>query len=56
MVVYTFNPSIEDRVMQISDFKVNLQSKFTSSEGIGKQKAGDNVIKQREACSRSSKQ
>jgi len=37
--------------MQISEFKVNLQSEFQDSparlcEGVGKQRAGDNVIEQ----------
>jgi hypothetical protein len=33
MVVHAFNPSIiGDRVMQISEFKVNLQSKFQESQ------------------------
>jgi len=46
--------------MQISVFKVSLQNKFPGrrslgSEGVGKQKAGDNVIEQG-PCSSPSKQ
>ena len=46
MVVHAFNPSITgDRAKQISEFKVNLQSKlqenkaYLGREGVGKQKA-----------------
>lgn len=51
-----------DTAMQISEFRVNLQSKFHVSptrqcEGVGKQKAGDDMIEQgghvtAPACSR----
>ena len=32
--------------MQISEFKVGLWSKFQDSEGVEKQRTGDNVLEQ----------